>query len=55
MDNDAGGSDTIASSVAESVALSTARLHEVASDIADSMTMPTSPDVDSTVLGSLSG
>ena len=61
MDADAGGSDTIAASVAESVAAALAHNAEMESDthgqgttVGDLVALPTSPDIDSTILNNAS-
>jgi hypothetical protein len=62
MAGDAGGSDDISASVAGSVAEAMARRDELESDthgqgstLGDVMTLPPAPDVDTTILGSVSG
>lgn len=58
MDSDAGGSDTVASSVDESVTIALAHNAELESDthgpgstVGDLISLPGAPDVDSTILG----
>lgn len=58
MDSDAGGSDTVASTVSEAVAIAMAHHAELAADthsqgstIGDHLSLPGAPDVDSTILG----
>lgn len=60
MDNDAGGSDTIAATVEAAVSIGMAHVMELESDthqqgstVGDLLATPPPPDVDETVLGAI--